>query len=340
MPDLKYIMRVASGLSPKRFLHLLDVDRRKSGKRAVPLLADMAWCAARYGTSFNDYMIFSYWELNHEQRAAILTRVKAHRLFDKVNDPDDTNIFDSKSAFYRVFADYLGRETLIVADTTPEVFSAFFERNPVILAKPDIGWSGKGIRHLVLEDYPTTEAREALFQELVAAKMGVIDAWIVQHPDLDILNPATVNSLRMCTFVDGDHADLLYSVLKVGTPGHYVDNLCSGGVHSPIDPDTGKLFYAGRNEERDFTDVSPSTGVPLVGFQVPFFHEATEYVKKLAMIIPSVRYVGWDIAITPTGPLVIEGNPYPGSFFWQLPQYGPKAGGLWPYFKAHVPGLR
>lgn len=339
MPDIKYIMRVASGIRLRNFLHLLEIDHRKSGKNKLVLLADIAWCAMRYGTSFNDYMIFSYWTLDHKQRDSILTRFRSRKLFDKTYDITDIDTFDSKAKFYRTFADYLGRNTLIVEDSTPESFSAFFEQNPIIIAKPDGGWSGKGIKKYALGDYPTPEARGALFQSMVDDGIGVVDEWIEQHPDLDKLNPDTVNSLRMCTFVDGDHADMLYAVIKMGTRGHFVDNLYSGGVHCPIDPDTGQIFYAGRDSEREFHDESPATGVPLVGFQIPYFAEAVAYVKELAMIVPGIRFVGWDIAITPNGPVVIEGNTYPSSAFWQVPEYGPRAAGLWPYFKARVPGL-
>jgi len=339
MPDIKYFLRVASGVSLKRFLHLLDVDKRKSGKSTVSLLTDIARCSIRYGASFNDYMIFSYWLMDHAQRDTILTRVRAHHLFDKVNDPNYVHLFDSKSEFYRNFGKYLGRDTVIVADTTPDEFDAFFASNPVILAKPDRGWSGKGMKRLELADYPTSEDRRALFTSLASSGIGVIDAWVKQHPTLDELNPRTVNTMRMCTFVIDGHADFLYAALKAGAGDHFVDNLESGGIHSPVDPETGKLFYAGRNSQRDFTDTSPATGVPLVGFEVPYFHEAVAMVQEASMVVPQVRYVGWDVAITPTGPVLIEGNAYPGDFFWQLPQYGPRGAGLWPYFTAHVPGL-
>ena len=32
---------------------------------------------------------------------------------------------------------------------------------------------------------------------------------------------------------------------------------------------------------------------------------------KAALEVPEVRYVGWDIAITKDGPVIMEGNEYP-----------------------------
>ena len=40
-------------------------------------------------------------------------------------------------------------------------------------------------------------------------------------------------------------------------------------------------------------------------------------VKQMAQVIPSVRYVGWDVALTPNGWVMIEGNDK-GQFVWQV----------------------
>ncbi len=49
--------------------------------------------------------------------------------------------------------------------------------------------------------------------------------------------------------------------------------------------------------------------------------------------IPQVAHVGWDMAITPTGPAIIEGNDYPGTDLCQLAPFLSGEGGLWPYYK-------
>ena len=36
-------------------------------------------------------------------------------------------------------------------------------------------------------------------------------------------------------------------------------------------------------------------------------------VEKAARMIPQVGYVGWDVAFTPNGPCLVEGNNFPGT---------------------------
>ncbi len=57
----------------------------------------------------------------------------------------------------------------------------------------------------------------------------------------------------------------------------------------------------------------PVTGEVIVGFQIPFWNQIIELVKELAYVVPQVRYVGWNIAITEKRPILIEGN-YRGMF--------------------------
>ena len=64
---------------------------------------------------------------------------------------------------------------------------------------------------------------------------------------------------------------------------------------------------------------------------------AAELVKKAAMVLPQVGYIGWDVAITENGPAIIEGNNYCAYDFPQLPDDGwPKFGLLGMVRKAGV----
>ena len=79
--------------------------------------------------------------------------------------------------------------------------------------------------------------------------------------------------------------------------------------------------------------LDPDTGIPLVGYQLPMIEEAKAMACEAAREIPEVGHVGWDMAIGPDGPAIIEGNDFPGTDLCQLAPFCPEKTGLWPYYK-------
>ena len=58
-----------------------------------------------------------------------------------------------------------------------------------------------------------------------------------------------------------------------------------------------------------------------------------ELAKKASLVVDEVRYVGWDIAVTDKGPVIIEGNEYPGHDIYQLPVHRTNNIGVLPKFE-------
>ncbi len=58
----------------------------------------------------------------------------------------------------------------------------------------------------------------------------------------------------------------------------------------------------------------PISKEKIVGFNVPMFKEAVEMVKEAATVVPEMGYIGWDVAISEKGPVIVEGNCFPGVF--------------------------
>ena len=56
-------------------------------------------------------------------------------------------------------------------------------------------------------------------------------------------------------------------------------------------------------------------------------------------MVPQVGYVGWDIAVTENGPLIIEGNHFPGHDILQMPPHVPDKIGMLPTFKKYIKEL-
>ena len=91
-------------------------------------------------------------------------------------------------------------------------------------------------------------------------------------------------------------------------------------------------------ERRTYTE-HPETHHKFVGEQLPMTQEAIALAFTAARRLPQVAYVGWDIAITPNGPALIEGNPFPGHDLLQLPPHAPDGIGVLPEFREIIPDL-
>jgi len=111
----------------------------------------------------------------------------------------------------------------------------------------------------------------------------------------------------------------IFSIVKFKTMNDRRDS--SGNLAAPVDMETGKVNGPGINSDITRTDeaIHPITGKAIEGFQIPFWPKALQMAKDAALHAPENRSVGWDIAITPTGPELIEGNHNWCKLLWQLP---------------------
>lgn len=336
---LKYVMRILRGIRPEELKKCLNLAQEKSGKGKVRLFLDMLWCSVRYGAGYHDYVMFAFYGMKARSRKTYVTRMKNKKLIVTVNDPDAADIFDRKVLFDPRFAPYLGRGFLLAQETSPEEFGAFIRDKDVIFAKPDVGESGKGIERLKKSDFPDTDA---MYRYVKSRNFGVLEEELIQHEALKRVYPHSVNSLRIVTLLTGGpafDAHCVYAVVKFGGGGKFVDNLENGGMFCPLNPETGEICGVAHTAALKTLDCHPDTGVPFLGYRIPFVREAIALCKKAAMEEPRMRYLGWDVCITPEGPAIIEGNDYPGYDFWQQPEHTPDKTGLWPYYLMMIPEL-
>ncbi len=336
MKKLKYICRVVFGSSFKRLHEVISRTAEKSGKNRVFIFFDMLVCTLRYGAGYHDYLIFGFYNMNSRQRNTYMTRIRNKKLITLMNDPVYAPLFDQKNLFNERFKAYLGREFVDVAKVNEEQFAEFLKGKDIVFAKPNIGESGKGIERLKKADF--TSPVEML-EYIKSKKLGVVEQLLTQHEDLNRLYPLAINALRIVTIVTDGVAHCAYAVSKSGNEGKFVDNMENSGLCCPIDQDTGRICGVAHTSALINYDKHPYTGVELIGFKVPYVKEAIELVKKAALEVPQVKFVGWDVCITPDGPVIIEGNDYPGYDFWQLPEHTPDKIGLYPYYKALVKEL-
>ena len=49
-------------------------------------------------------------------------------------------------------------------------------------------------------------------------------------------------------------------------------------------------------------------------------------------VVKEMRYIGWDVCFSNKGPILVEGNEYPGHDIYQLPEHTHDHYGIWPKF--------
>ena len=134
---------------------------------------------------------------------------------------------------------------------------------------------------------------------------------IKQHEAINSINKNSINTLRMVTLVAADNTvEIVSALMRFGVGNSVIDNASSGGFFVGINIEKGTLKDSGHFlQEHSGRDVyeHPDSGVKFKDFKVPFFKEACDIVLKGVTIIP-VRLIGWDVAITENGPVIIESN--------------------------------
>ena len=315
--DLKNMVRIAGKISAEYH------------RPRIVIMADMALCAVRFYAGYYDYHEWDFNLLSWKQRKTYLTRPQANQLTLRYNNLDFAHLFRNKVEFNRLFSEYIGREWIDVREVSTAELKAFFLKHKQVFLKDPVNLGGYGLEKIVAAD---VDDYEALRLRLLERKQFLAEQFITQHPELMRLSPKSVNTLRIITYFDGTEPHVLAHAFKMGN-GADLDNFGQGGIQTTV-YESGLLPYGAFNKEGDKWTVHPLTGVSIVGFVIPFYSEAIELAKILSVIVPEVPYVGWDIAIGPHGPLVIEGNYNSGVFQMKPSLSGLKIGLRPTYAKA------
>lgn len=302
----------------------------ESGKSKLGVLTDMVWCGLRYEAGYSDYALFHMWQMNHKQRASVLTRGKNNRYVRALNKQEDMHYFAEKTEFLKAFAPYVGRQWLDLREADAGQLKEMLTTLGVVLVKPQDATHGDGVEKIYdtdVQDY------QALLERLRGSGQTLCEEVICQHPELNRLWPGCINTVRLVTICKDGVGHIVASFLRVGSGDKPVDNFNSGGMVAPLDPATGVVLCRAVNKAGAQFEAHPGTGTVFEGFQVPLWDQVTALAQEAAGVISGVRYVGWDVAVTPAGPVLVEGNQYPGHDIYGLPGQSAEQMGVLPAFE-------
>ncbi len=323
----KIIMRRIKGASFQRMNQNIQAVHKETGKSRFFILIDMLWCTAKYGVGYLDYHVFGFANNKGKNRKTFMTMHHNIGLTRLVNDPELYPIMNDKLQFMDTYRAFVGRDWIDLRAVGAEGLRALCQKAGTVFVKPVSDFGGTGVERITPDENTDFDALTA---RLLTGKQYLAEEAVIQHEELNKLCSTSVNTLRIVTLNINGKAHFLYALLRVGSGNNHVDNISSGGMYTLIGENGVLNFPAFCDKTGLYYDKHPVTGTRFCGFQVPMFEEAIDVCLKAAQVKPGLAYIGWDVAITPDGPVLIEGNILPGYDMAQNSKFHPDGKGLLP----------
>ena len=145
-------------------------------------------------------------------------------------------------------------------------------------------------------------------------------------------------TVRIMTVNDEDGADIFRACWKIPAGDNVADNFWRpGNILAELDMETGtvKRAFTGIDINASEIETHPDSGARLVGFRIPNWDRIRQTALGAAAIFSELGLIGWDIAPTDDGCVLVEGNHNPDLM---LPQLADRRGVLEPRLKRLLDG--
>lgn len=266
----------------------------------------------KHNASPLDYFSLKFYDLPEEEWSNYPCTGFMYEYQLRMNPRKERLVLHDKIKFLEVFNGLSGRQwtTLENLKKNKELATDFLHRaGKKLVLKNSKGGAGKQVEVIdISPDIP-----ESVIRIMEAENFDLAEHYVIQHDELMRMSPSAVNTIRIVTQHIQDEVIILLAFLRVSVNAN-VDNLSVGsyGVNfgAAIDVDTGQVNRPGIYLDITKPEVyyHPVTNTPVVGFKIPYWEACKHMAIKAAGLISGNRSIGWDIAVTKEGPVLIEGN--------------------------------
>lgn len=304
--------------------------KQYEGIRTIPSFIDFLKLRVRYKLSAEEYLNYrfdkcskefrdsflpynkaeEYWTVLNPTKNAILARDKfvGHAILDAVNIP-------TSKLYFAYDEETSGRENVLILHSKEQVIARIKELNITeFVAKPAADSAhGLGVGIYRVSDFIEFGGTKLSISDLLKGRMILFESLIKQTEQMASINRSSVNTVRMMTALyPNDEVKLMAAFIKIGRAGSCVDNAGSGGnIDCAVNIETGELFNA--LQFNSWTDVRkiekhPDSGIQLNGLMIDNWSEIKKQVLAMQGQIPYLKTIGWDVALTDDGPVIVEIN--------------------------------
>lgn len=316
---------------------------RRTGKGVLRQMAEQFWLAGAHAILPPWYYMFELFDDRKRAQAADYLRREEtkggiYRMLKRPQQGLERGQLSNKALFAarcRAHAVTIPPELLAEKGTirAPDGGEPSLPRADLFV-KPSLGRGGRGIERWSfggggwsLEGSERVWGEAELRERLEKASLEedlLIQPRLVNHSDIADLSIGVLSTIRLVTCRDeaGGYAPT-HAILRMARGAEAtVDNYHAGGIAASVDMESGELGPAtdmGGNAETGWLDCHPDTGAVIVGRTLPCWSETLDLARQAHAAFPFCTVVGWDIAITGSGPVVIEGNSSPDVDIMQRP---------------------
>lgn len=287
----------------KRFLEKLKLVAKKEKKIYLFLIIDYIFLLIFRGFAFNDYLNYELYNKTIKERKEYVSVKDQDKFYELVSPPLYKESFSIKSKFMKLFKDYVKRDFIDKSNSINDLVK-FLNSNEEIIVKPIDGLGGANVTKIRSKNIKNID----IFYNEMVKNNYLVEEVVKQHKSLAEFSKASVNTIRIMTSNIESNPKVLFATLRVGNGTSTVDNFHQGGMASLVNTETGILTTDAVDKDLNRYKYHPLSKKAFKGFKIPYFEEAKELVLNASKVVPEIKVVGWDVAITPDGPVIIEGN--------------------------------
>lgn len=295
------------------------VIRRRDGKGLVAQFLEQLRLYGSAGIVGPWYYIFSLHRDGPRRAATFLQRCETKRgIYSLLRDASAAPMGDKK-AFAEQCAAAGVRcvpcELLIDRDADPAALP-----DCDLFVKPLEGCGGRGAeRWDRVASRTWSDGKHRLGDRQLLRRLGsrgaplIVQRRLRAHPELERLTSGALPTVRAITILDEQgRPELIATVFRMSIGANRtVDNIHAGGLACRASLDEGKLGIAsnlGSDARLGWHSNHPTTGARIEGRRLPYWDELKALSLRAHAGFTGRTIIGWDIAITKDGPIIIEGN--------------------------------
>lgn len=258
----------------------------------------------------DEYFMFGFDKKKRKNRKDYVSTAEYKSYFTKLKKMIKKNVFKDKYNAYQVLNEFYKRDCIKVESFDDYAsFVTFATNHNEFLLKELEGSLGQGIAKITIND--DTNIKELFFQVLQKSPC-ILEEYIIQCDELSRFNSNSVNTVRFAMYTnnDGSITDI-YSMFRTGVGDAVVDNASNGGIACAVDTETGIVISNGLTKKCQQFVEHPESHIKYMGYQIPRWDELKQTCYEASKLVPEYKMIGWDMALTDDGWVVVEANSRP-----------------------------